>query len=369
VQRDLPGKKTRRITIGPVNLLTLEAAKQQAAELLLQMHQGIDPKAKRKAAQAAKEAEERASVTLRAAFAEFLAARPKLRQKSKADYIVSMRFFDNWMDRPMREITREMVQARHRQIAADVAERSAGKRNGASSANGAMRTLRALWNYAADDGGYDLLANPVKLRKQWFHEPRRESYIKPQDLAKFYAAVEALPNAVARDFLVMALFTGMRRGELSSLRWEDVDLEHRTLRVRAARTKGGKTLALPLCDVVYDLLRARRALGDTGFVFPSTGKTGHLAEPKFPLALVGKACGIAATCHDLRRTFVTVAEACGVDQYALKALVGHSFGDVTGGYVQMTPERLREPLQKVTDRLKALCGLEVKIVQKALAAV
>jgi Arm DNA-binding domain len=152
VQRDLPGKKTRRITVGPTNILTLEDAKERAAQLLLQMHQGIDPKAQRKGAQAAKEAQEKQAVSLRTILAEFLAARPKLRQKSKADYIVGMRFFDNWMDQPMREITREMVQARHRQIAADVAERSAGKRNGASSANGAMRTLRALWNYAVDDG-------------------------------------------------------------------------------------------------------------------------------------------------------------------------------------------------------------------------
>ena len=43
----------------------------------------------------------------------------------------------------------------------------------------------------------------------------------------------------------------------------------------------------------------------------------------------------------------------------LKALVNHSTigGDVTGGYVIMTVERLREPVQRIADRIKTLCGL------------
>jgi hypothetical protein len=65
------------------------------------------------------------------------------------------------------------------------------------------------------------------------------------------------------------------------------------------------------------------------------------------------------TPHDLRRTYVTVAENTDISVLALKALVNHSLGDddVTAGYVQMTVERLREPAQRVADRLKALCGI------------
>jgi len=62
--------------------------------------------------------------------------------------------------------------------------------------------------------------------------------------------------------------------------------------------------------------------------------------------------------HDLRRTFVTVAEGADISPMALKALVNHALGnDVTSGYVQMTTERLREPAQRVADRLRALCGI------------
>ena len=72
------------------------------------------------------------------------------------------------------------------------------------------------------------------------------------------------------------------------------------------------------------------------------------------------ATGIEFGMHDLRRTFVTVAESTDISVYALKALVNHSLGTgVTESYINMTPERLREPAQKVCDKLCALCGVDV----------
>jgi hypothetical protein len=52
----------------------------------------------------------------------------------------------------------------------------------------------------------------------------------------------------------------------------------------------------------------------------------------------------------LRRTFLTIAESLEIPYYALKALVNHSSaGDVTARYIQVSPERLRGPMQKITD--------------------
>lgn len=78
---------------------------------------------------------------------------------------------------------------------------------------------------------------------------------------------------------------------------------------------------------------------------------------KVPLRPVGRATGISVSAHDMRRTFVTVAEGADISPLALKALVNHALGnDVTEGYVQMTAERLRGPAQRVADELKRLCG-------------
>jgi hypothetical protein len=60
--------------------------------------------------------------------------------------------------------------------------------------------------------------------------------------------------------------------------------------------------------------------------------------------------------YDLRRTYLTCAEGMGLPPYALKGLVNHKQpnSDVTGGYLKLTPERLREPAQAVADRLLRL---------------
>jgi hypothetical protein len=93
-------------------------------------------------------------------------------------------------------------------------------------------------------------------------------------------------------------------------------------------------------------------------VFPANSKSGHLEEPKFSLRLVADLTGILVSAHDLRRTYVTVAESTDISPLALKALVNHSLGgDVTSGYIVATVERLREPAQRVADRLKELCGI------------
>ena len=74
---------------------------------------------------------------------------------------------------------------------------------------------------------------------------------------------------------------------------------------------------------------------------------------------IEKATGIHFTPHDLRRTFATIAESIDVPAYALKRLLNHADGaDVTAGYLVMTPERLREPMQRITDFVLKSAGLK-----------
>jgi integrase len=345
-QRDLPNGLTRRLTVGAVNELALDKARKRAADILDDLRRGLDPKRKS------------GRVTLRETFEDYLLARKDLRPATIKSYRQGVeRYLTLWLDRPLADITGDLVEARHRAI---VAEIGAGNRYaGTSAANIAMRVLRVLWNFAADRIP-DLPPNPVRrLRRQWYEEPKRVRMVRAEDLPKFFQAVCALPNAVARDYLLVLLFAGLRRREAAALRWEHVDLTQRVVRLPASSTKGRRKLDLPMTDFVHDLLVARRALGDSGgWVFPAASKSGHIVEPGFPLDAVTEATGIRVSAHDLRRTYVAIAESADISPLALKALVNHSLGnDVTSGYVQMTVERLREPAQKVCDKLKDLCGI------------
>jgi integrase len=158
----------------------------------------------------------------------------------------------------------------------------------------------------------------------------------------------------ARDFLLTALFTGMRRGEVQRLRCENVDLEGRKLHLPT--TKNGDPLTLPLSGFLLDLLSQRRVnAGATPWVFPGSGADGHLVEPKKFVHRVKDASGVSFTLHDLRRTYITIAESLDIPHYALKRLLNHrTSDDVTGGYIIINVDRLRGPVEAIADRILEL---------------
>jgi integrase len=178
-------------------------------------------------------------------------------------------------------------------------------------------------------------------------------------LPKFYKAVTELSSRTMRDYILLVLFTGLRRDEAAGLRWEDVDFAQRFIRVPSWRTKNRRVLNLPMSDYVYDLLVARRALGvENEFVFPGNSQSGHMQEPKKAFHDVGEACGVYVSVHDLRRTFITVAGRCSIPMMALQGIVNHSTsGSITAGYARLNDSDLVEPMQTITDRMKELCGV------------
>jgi integrase len=365
-QRTLPDGKTRRMTIGQVGEIDLETARSKAGDLIHAMRNGQDPKAARRLATA---------WTLRRAVDEYIAAFPHLKPNTKRDYQAVIKkggWLDDWADIPLASIREEMVEDRHRHIQATIERRQTNpahwsSQTGAPRANATFVIFRALYNFA-DLRADNLPRNPTRiLRRQWFKQPRRKRFVIGDKLLVFYAAVDALDNPTTRDFIKLCLFTGLRRSEASLLRWDPmIDFAGRVIRLPADITKAGRKLDLPMTSFVRDLLIARRALGnDNGWVFASDSAAGHLREPRHAFAAIAAASGVQVSSHDLRRTYITVAESIDISLLALKALVNHATGnDVTAGYAQMTTERLRQPAQLICDRLMALCGIDAVDDQK-----
>jgi integrase len=356
VQREVNGL-TRRVTLGTVQEYeaaerTLQDARHQAAELVLEMRNGKDPKARRGP---------KAGITLRAVLERYL-EEEQLSANSKALYRHWIQhWLNDWLDQPLRNITPEMVESRFRRIKTIVASRANGSAQtsepGAGTANAVMRALRALWNHAQDTVP-DLPPTPVKLKKRWFAVPERERNVSGDQLAKFYRAVTDLPSTTMRDYILLLLFTGLRKAEAAGLKWADLDFSQRIIRLPARRTKAKRKLDLPMSRYVYDLLAARRAIGvENAFVFPGNGAAGHLTDPKSALHGVGGMCGVYVSPHDLRRTFVTVAAQCRIPPMALSGLVNHSVGTgITAGYARLNTADLAEAMEIISERILELCG-------------
>lgn len=228
-------------------------------------------------------------------------------------------------------------------------------------ANNAMRVLRALFNFAmyeyqTGDGQSIIMINPVKYlshTRGWFRVDRKQTVIKPHQLANWYKGItqlvegEAYRNALLwHDYFLLLLFTGMRKTEVSSLRWEDIDLKSKTITLQD--TKNREVHTLPMSDFIYNLLDRRNRQRTSEFVFPADSKTGYINDPKKAVLKVVELSGVPFTLHDLRRTFATIAEGLDLPAYALKRLLNHKMNnDVTAGYIMRDVERLRKPMQRV----------------------
>ena len=153
---------------------------------------------------------------------------------------------------------------------------------------------------------------------------------------------------LARDYLQFVILTGLRRREATGLLWKNVNF--RSKKITILDTKNKDNLELPLSDYLLEILERRKGKDGT-YVFP-------FEEPKKFVKWVREESGVEFTIHDLRRSFITYAEALDIGLLTIKAMVNHRIGgnDVTAGYARITVERMREPMQKITDYVLGHAG-------------
>lgn len=215
-------RRTVRTTIGRYDLISPEEARKRAKQVLANLAEGRNPNSEKAAARARE-------ITLKQAFEALFAGRPFARS-SLSSYRASMNnYLGEWRSIPIGEITRKMVMDRYNVIV---------EKHGPSPATNVMRHLRSVYNFTMVTHG-DLPPNPVQIltqAKAWTQSKRRQTIVADHLLPQWFNAVLQTDDKV-RDFLLMAMFTGMRRSEIARLRWENVDFEAKTLLV--PRTKNG----------------------------------------------------------------------------------------------------------------------------------
>lgn len=152
-----------------------------------------------------------------------------------------------------------------------------------------------------------------------------------------HADLQALPAGAYCDhltpFVLTALHTGCRRGELTSLRWADVDLKGARITVRGTSSKSGKTRHVPLNREALRVLTAWQAQGSgEGRVFG----VGDIKKAWGNLLTAAKVKDFRL--HDLRHTFASKLVMASVDLNTVRELLGHSDIKMTLRYAHLAPE-------------------------------
>jgi integrase len=322
------GGRPKRMTLGRWGDYDVAAARVLAHEWRGAIGRGEDPTAGRNGKAF------KAESTF-AQFAErFVEEHSKRRKRSWSRDAARIRnLFMRWSSRRLSEITREDVIGLQQRIA---------KQHGQVAANRAMTLLCTMYNVAADWGVFKG-ENPA-ARVRHYKERSRTRYLNGEELTRVNEALANEPNEYWRAYFALLLLLGLRRNELLSARWTEVDFETRVLTIPS--TKSGEVHRAPLPDAAIEILRSLSSYGNREFLFPSPFGKGHLVEPAKAWQRIRERAGVDdVTIHDLRRTFGSWLAARGFSLAMIGAALNHSDPKSTRIYAKINLDPVRAMIE------------------------
>jgi integrase len=329
------GRRSRRMVLGYVNVVTPEQARGMAIQHLAALRGGIDPLAERDAG--------RDAVTVKDLAARFDAEHiaVHLKPSTQKEYRRSLEKFilPCFGNRPIAEVTREEVARFHHKY-----------RHVPYQANRCLEILSKMFNLAELWGLRPDGSNPRKhIRK--YREEKRERFLSAAELRRVGEVLREmeeegleLPSAIAAVMLL--ILTGCRLNEIMTLRWEDVDLAAGVLNLPDSKT-GAKTVYLG--KPAIDTLRRLPPLPGNPWVIYGIKPGGRLIDLQpFWQRLRARAGLKDARIHDLRHTFASAAVAAGQGLPMIGKLLGHTQVQTTARYAHLAADPVKAAAESVS---------------------
>jgi len=212
-----------------------------------------------------------------------------------------------------------------------------------STVNRCLAILKRMFNLAIAWG--HMKENPMKGVRLFCEKDNfKERILTPEEEVRLLET--CAPHL--REIIILAVNSGLRRGEILGLRWQDIDFDNRILKVE--RSKSGKQRFIEMNSAVVELLRQHRMKNPgPGHVFlnPKTGAPRR--EVKTAFAAACRRAGIKdLRFHDLRHTFATRLIEAGVDIVTVRDLLGHSSVRLTERYTHSKSELKRRAVEALT---------------------
>jgi integrase len=339
VLRRIQGR-LERITIGRYPDLTVEQARRRAAEINSDIAQGHNPGEVKRG--------RKAELTFGDLFTQYLERHSKPNKKTWAEDEAK---YSTYLAKPLGSkklstIDRACIASIHSSIT---------KAGHGITANRVKALVSSIFGWAISAGLWQ--ANPavgIKLNR----ENSRDRFLQGDELPRFFQALADEQNDTMRDYFLLSLLTGARRSNVLAMQWVDVNLDQAEWRIK--ETKNGTPQTVTLSPEAVEVLRARKPIEASGFVFPGVGKAGHLIEPKKGWERILARAGIAdLRIHDLRRTLGSWQAKTGASIAIIGKSLNHKNPNTTAIYARLDLDPVRDAVNTAT-RAMMTAGLQKK---------
>jgi integrase len=347
VFRRIKGGQPERVTLGKFPQMPVDEARKAAAAVLATIEAGANPAQAKRA--------HKKALTVDDLFLEF----GRRHGRKKASWADDQQRYRDFLQKSLgktklSDVTRlEIAQAL-----------SAAENKGKSIAT--VRNIRALASVLfakAVEWGY-IEINPATGVKVSGAKVTRDRFLQAGELPAFFEALGEESSETMRDFILMALLTGARRANVCAMHWRDIDLSAGVWRI--AVTKNGTPQNVTLSPEAVMILKVRHEATAGGYVFPGSGNSGHIEDPKKAMQRVMKEAGIpygrkvenGVTLHDLRRTLGSWQARTGASLVIIGKTLNHKSQQATAGYARLDLDPVRQAVNTATAAMIKAAGLK-----------
>ena len=343
VQTRTPGEVPMRMTLGRHGVIDAREARNRAALAIARIRAGQPP------VETAPESEAEKGPTVEELARRWLSDHVEVHCKPETvkmyRLVVRKHIVPKLGREPAASVDRQQVANLHHSL-----------RGTPSMANNVLKALSRIWNAAEVRGDLPEGSNPCRMVAK-YRERSRERFLSEAELVRLGRALAGFGDGTKVSSRAVAairllLLTGCRKNEILTLKWEEVDLQSRELRLGDSKT-GARTVALSP-EAVRVLSEINRIEGNP-HVIPGNVRGKPMRNLNDPWKIV---CRVAELedirIHDLRHSFASRALALGENLPAIGRLLGHREVETTARYAHLADESVRASAVRISDGIAAL---------------
>ncbi len=234
-----------------------------------------------------------------------------------------------------------------------------------------LGVLRRIIRYGAQRG----LCTMPDISQLHFDMPKVDNQktecLTPEQAKALFIALDADKDQNLASMVRLALATGMRRGALLGLQWQDLDFQRGHIILRGEEAKNGKTMTIPMTAAAKEILSGIQMMGSP-YLFPNPQTGQKRVEVRRFLDRIRKAANLPEgfrPLHGLRHTFASWLASSGkVDLFTLQKLMTHGSPMMTQRYAHLADEAVKRAASVIDDCLNDVARVAVNAEVSPLQA-
>ena len=318
--------KTKMYTIGQLGSLTLTQAKLEAQRLNLLIAQGIDIQKEKKSEQT----DENTNLTLRQYLDKFYLNWYKTHNRN----FESLRVYLGKPLEKLFDVELDTINDK-KYLTKYLSDYQNNNHSSNATYNRMLSTLKGMFSRAYEFGYIE--TNNVRDVKLLQVTSSKIRYLDEEETKSFFDNINKLKSTQAQNIIKIAYYTGMRKGEVLSLSFDDIDYHTNQITLKSSNTKSNKTRSIPIHSEVMKIIKSLERNSGLLFISDITGsKIDNIDRSWNTLMKLAEIENFRF--HDLRHNFCSMLVMKGVPIYTVAQLAGHADVKTTQIYAHLSPD-------------------------------